>query len=88
MVGKICSRERFQFRLGQSSPTDWRSTPKSCGLGGRIVPRISRQPSYRLHKARNCAVVTIDGKNQYLGPYKSIDSHEAYAASSLKRRSW
>lgn len=39
---------------------------------------ISRQPSYRLHKARNCAAVTIDGKNHYLGPYDSPESHEKY----------
>lgn len=38
-----------------------------------------RQPSYRFHKARNCAVVTINGKNHYLGPYDSPESHEEYA---------
>ena len=43
------------------------------------MPRTSRPPSYRLHKARNCAVVTIDGKNHYLGPYGSAESHEKYA---------
>ena len=43
------------------------------------MPRTTRQPSYRLHKARNCAVVTIDGKNRYLGPYDSPQSHELYA---------
>jgi hypothetical protein len=31
------------------------------------MTRSSRQPTYRLHKARNCAVVTINGKNHYLG---------------------
>lgn len=36
-------------------------------------------PSYRHHKARNCAVVTINGKNQYLGPYGSAQSHEKYS---------
>ena len=41
--------------------------------------RPPRQPSYRLHKARNCAVVTINGKNHYLGPYDSPESHEKYA---------
>lgn len=39
----------------------------------------SHQPSYRIHKARNCAVVTIAGKNHYLGPYDSPESHEKYA---------
>jgi integrase len=47
-------------------------------LGGRTMPRTSRQPSYRLHKARNCAVVTIGGKNHYLGAYDSPESHEKY----------
>ncbi|MHB1036910.1 MAG: tyrosine-type recombinase/integrase, partial [Pirellulales bacterium] len=36
-------------------------------------------PSYRFHKARNCAVVTIDGRNRYLGPYDSPESYEKYA---------
>lgn len=43
------------------------------------MPRTNRPPSYRLHKARNCAVVTVDGKNHYLGPYGSPESHEQYA---------
>ena len=43
------------------------------------MPRRKSPPSYRLHKARDCAVVTIDGKNQYLGPYGSPESHEKYA---------
>jgi hypothetical protein len=43
------------------------------------MPRTNRPPSYRLHKARNLAVVTIDGRNHYLGPYGSPESHEKYA---------
>jgi integrase len=43
------------------------------------MPRPPKQPSYRFHKARNCAVVTIDGINQYLGPFDSPASHEKYA---------
>ncbi len=43
------------------------------------MPKSNRPPAYRLHKARNCAVVTIDGRNHYLGPYGSPDSHEKYA---------
>ena len=43
------------------------------------MPRTNRPPTYRLHKARNLAVVTIDGKNHYLGPYGSPESHEKYA---------
>lgn len=38
-------------------------------------PRI---PSYRLHKARGLAVVTLDGKDHYLGPYDSPESWEKY----------
>ncbi len=44
-----------------------------------VSKRRPRQPSYRLHRARNCAVVTINGKNHYLGPYDSPRSHEEYA---------
>lgn len=44
------------------------------------MPRPPSQPSYRHHKARNLAVVTIDGKNHYLGPWQSPESHEKYAA--------
>ena len=34
------------------------------------MPRKKCIPSYRFHKARNCAVVTIDGHNSYLGPVR------------------
>jgi integrase len=43
------------------------------------MPRRKGIPSYRFHKARNCAVVTIDGKNSYLGSYDSPESYEKYA---------
>lgn len=46
-----------------------------------------RPPSYRLHKARNCAVVTIDGKNHYLGAFGSAESHEKYARLIAEWRS-
>jgi integrase len=36
-------------------------------------------PKYRLHKARNLAVVTIDGQDHYLGGYGSPESREKYA---------
>jgi len=42
-------------------------------------PRPQRQPTYRLHKARGCAVVTINGNDHYLGKYNSPESHEKYA---------
>src|SRR4051794_26593733 len=37
-----------------------------------------RTPSYRRHKARDCAVVTIGGKDHYLGRYNSPESREKY----------
>ncbi len=44
-------------------------------LGTSVLPFMPlltrRQPAYRHHKARNSAVVTIDGANLYLGPYDS-----------------
>jgi integrase len=43
------------------------------------MPRKKSPPSYRLHKARNCAVVTINRRNHYLGPYESAESYEKYA---------
>ena len=42
------------------------------------MPRPVRQPVYRHHKAHNCAVVTLGGKNHYLGAYESPESHEKY----------
>ena len=35
-------------------------------------------PAYRLHKARNLAVVRIDGKDVYLGEYDSPESKVKY----------
>ena len=43
------------------------------------MPRKKSPPSYRLHKARNCAVVTINRRNHYLGPYESAESYAKYA---------
>ena len=43
------------------------------------MPRTNRPPAYRLQKARQCAVVSIHGKDHYLGPYGSPESHEKYA---------
>ena len=36
-------------------------------------------PSYRYHKARNCAIVRIHGKDYYLGEYGSAGSKQLYA---------
>jgi hypothetical protein len=43
------------------------------------MPHPKKPPSYRYHKARKCAVVTIHGKNRYLGKYGSPESYEKYA---------
>ena len=37
-----------------------------------------RVPRYRRHKATGQAVVTIDGRDIYLGKYRSAASREAY----------
>ena len=37
-----------------------------------------RTPSYRYHKARNCAVVTVNGHDHYLGDFDSPESWEKY----------
>ena len=50
------------------------------------MPRTNRPPSYRFHKARKCAVVTIHGKNHYLGPFGSPESYEAYERLLAKWR--
>lgn len=38
-----------------------------------------RVPSYRLHKPTEQAVVTLSGRDLYLGQHGSDASHEAYA---------
>jgi hypothetical protein len=35
-------------------------------------------PSYRLHKAKGSAVVTLNGRDHYLGPYNSPESRAGY----------
>ena len=43
------------------------------------MPRlINRNPSYRKHKATGQAIVTIDGKDYYLGPWKTRASKVEY----------
>ena len=37
-----------------------------------------RIPSYRLHKPTGLAVVTIDGRDFYLGPHGTEESHGEY----------
>lgn len=40
--------------------------------------RAGKVPAYSLHKASGKAVVRLDGKDHYLGPYGSPESHERY----------
>jgi integrase len=45
------------------------------------MPRTKRPqhvPAYRHHKARGLAVVRIEGRDHYLGPYDSPESHAEY----------
>ena len=44
------------------------------------MPKKQQVPSYRLHKARNCAVVTTNIRNRNVGPFGSPESHSRYAA--------
>ena len=39
---------------------------------------MSRLPKYRHYKPKNLAVVRIDGKDHYLGPYGSPESQDTY----------
>ena len=46
------------------------------------MPRLkNRVPSYRLHKGTGQAVVTLNGRDVYLGIYDSVKSREAYQAA-------
>src|SRR5262245_16623826 len=42
------------------------------------MPRTNRPPSYRLHKATGQAVVTLDGRDHYLGPHDTPESRAEY----------
>lgn len=42
------------------------------------MPKTSQTPKYRRHKARGTAVVTLNGRNHYLGAYGSPASWEKY----------
>ena len=45
----------------------------------RLIPRLTRKIlAYRLHKARNLAVVTLDGRNYYLRAFGSPETKDEY----------
>ena len=73
------------------SPNKCLSKPAACGsehlvldfrqYNTELIAMSSRRiPSYRHHKARDLAVVTLDGKDIYLGDYNSPDSKAKYDA--------
>src|SRR5262245_34055635 len=39
---------------------------------------LQRAPGYRLHKASGQAIVTINGRDIYLGTHGTLQSHEVY----------
>ena len=43
------------------------------------MPRRSKTPSHRLHKASAQAIVTLDDTTHYLGKYESPKSRAKYA---------
>jgi hypothetical protein len=64
-------------RFSGNNPTLTGFSPKS---EVRILPRISgfTTPKHRKHKASGQAVVTIAGRDHYLGPWRSRISHVEY----------
>ena len=42
------------------------------------MPKNRRVPSYRYHKASDQAVVVLEGKSHYLGPWNSPESRVEY----------
>jgi len=48
-------------------------------MKGPHMPRLSRKlPSYRLHRNSGQGVVTLSGRDHYLGPFGTEESHKAY----------
>ena len=61
----------------------WKSG-STTGFGGKTAPMTDRLPSqrvpkYRKHKATGQAVVTLQGKDHYLGKHGTAASREAYS---------
>jgi hypothetical protein len=67
------------FASAARSPTDKTVIAVLGSLGGVAMPRlIHRNPAYRLHRSTGQAIVTLDGKDFYLGPHNSKASLDAY----------
>jgi len=55
-----------------------KDTTNKNALPARTAPRAARLPKYALHKPSGLARVRIEGRDVYLGPHGSTESHEAY----------
>ena len=55
-----------------------KNTPSAPSPRSSSAPRASRPPKYTLHKPSGQARVRLDGRDIYLGPHGSPQSHEAY----------
>src|SRR5690242_20543256 len=72
-----CTQSRRLVRL--SDPPEPGSLPGFAAKRSRTMPsRSSRIPSYRLHKPSGQAVVTLAGKDHYLGLHGTPQSRAAY----------
>ena len=76
--GQVSPAKRYMYRFGSR-------------ILYRTMPKTNRPPAYRQKKSRNLAVVTIKGRDHYLGRYGSPESQARYAeliaAWSAKRDS-
>jgi hypothetical protein len=59
------------------NPVTYRISPKSKG---NVMSNSQRIPSYRRHRASGNAIVTIDGRDHYLGRWNTKASKLAYDA--------
>ncbi len=62
--------KRYKNGTGSGTITRVRTMPNSCSP--------SRPPSYRLHRRTGQAVVTLVGRDIYLGKHGTPESREAY----------
>ena len=87
-VPAICSKTSRTLNLGYQSAFDCEARNHGRNPVPYRIPvfwrtrnvgrRFFRLPKYRLHKAKQLAVVTIRGRDIYLGPYGSAASRQEY----------
>ncbi|MDG3004373.1 site-specific integrase [Paludisphaera mucosa] len=70
---------RLVRAVRQGGPARSGTCPASAPHWSHAQAPQPSPPADRRHKARNAAVVTIDGRDRYLGPYGTPASHESYA---------